>query len=242
MSPAHEEWQATLSVLTVREDEATIRDFRCDCRGETTCRAELGELLQLLERRRADIAVFFSHPHLVRSLIEQLQQRGKHVPEMVIAPAAGGADARLTVSVSLSGLSASAHPQEILSRLYEALRSAQAIAGGEDLVEAPARPRPQGVAGEPDRQAEGSDSRAGIGPPDSLPQDEAETALFDADTGPQRDEASRLAEPPPGPAAPETRVTVEIAPTDRARSDEFDELSAKLERILNQRLRQTSPP
>lgn len=126
MNQTHDEdADDTLTVLTVTQDGASIRGFHFDCRGETRCRPQLRELLQLLERRRADVAVFLAHPELVGSLVEQLRRRGKHVPEILIAPATSGPQPRLTVSMPLSGLSDAAQPQELLARLYEALRAAQ---------------------------------------------------------------------------------------------------------------------
>ncbi len=51
MNQAYDEREDdTLTVLTITQDEASLRGFHFDCRGETRCRAEMGELLQLLER------------------------------------------------------------------------------------------------------------------------------------------------------------------------------------------------
>jgi hypothetical protein len=219
MSPAHHEPEGLpagagngLTVLTVREGEASIRDFRFDCRGETSCRAELGELLQLLERRHADIAIFLAHPNLVTSLIEELRRRGKELPEMVIASPTDAADARVTVSVSLSGLSESAYPQELLARLYEALRAAQGGGRG-------------GPGGEP-------------GP-----------AKSDAEHPPVH--AQRLPEEKPkaGDETRDARTTGNVtSPAAGAADDagdpgaaDVDELRARLERVLNQRLQRSQP-
>lgn len=204
-----------MTVLTVREGEASIRDFRFDCRGETSCRAELGELLQLLERRHADIAIFLAHPNLVASLIEELRRRGREIPEMVIAPPSDAADARVTVSVSLSGLSESAYPQELLARLYEALRSAQ---GGE-VGALGGEPRPA----ESDSENRG---RQAQGAPAQQPRarDEAD------ETGDAR--TSSDATPP---VAAGTDNGGDLASAD------IDELSARLERVLNQRLHRSKP-
>jgi len=220
MAPAHQESEDNgLTVLTVREGEASIRDFRFDCRGETSCRAELGELLQLLERRHADIAIFLAHPNLVGSLIEELRRRGSQIPEMVIAPPTDSADARVTVSVSLSGLSESAYPQELLTRLYEALRAAQ---GG--------APMPVGARPEETHEAPSLATEARPG---------AEGTPTDHDAEP-RDTPTSEAVPHP---------QADGAATARARSDDggeqalpgIDELSARLERVLNQRLKRSQP-
>ena len=211
-----------LTVLMVQEDEARIRDFRFDCRGETRCRAELGELLQLLERRHADIAIFLAHPNLVPSLIEELRRRGGNMPEMVIAPPTDAADARVTVSVSLSGLSESAYPQELLARLYEALRVAQ----GAEAATAGTAPEPAG-----------SSVADSVAPAETPPAD----AQVQHDVGETGD--APVAADPPLPDFDELSRGVGEggADDDRRTSAEVDELSARLERVLNQRLHRSQP-
>lgn len=235
MSPAQHDSEGTgLTVLTVREGEACIRDFRFDCRGETSCRAELGELLQLLERRHADIAIFLAHPNLVGALIDELRRRGSDIPEMVIAPPTDAADARVTVSLSLSGLSESAYPQELLARLYEALRAAQdgscarmpvvAVDGGSPQAAGDDAPSTQ-VSG----PAERFDATAGLA--------EAEQLGLDI-------EAGVTAAPPAD--SPEQAEVIERRPEEAETSEsdaqaqtEIEELSARLQRILNQRLQRS---
>ncbi|UCH36365.1 MAG: hypothetical protein JSV65_08430 [Armatimonadota bacterium] len=241
MSPDHHESEGDgLTVLTVREGEASIRDFRFDCRGETSCRADLGELLQLLERRHADIAVFLSHPDLVGSLIEELRRRGRQVPDMVIAPPATDAEARVTVSVSLSGLSDSAYPQELLARLYEALRAAQA---GASSTEA-------GIDAE--RAASGASGTAsgtegGAPEPTAGASQDAEGAPVSGHaTPPRADGAPAVSAADGGEGAASAEVTGDspgAAPNDDGArpSPEVEELSARLERILNQRLHDSQP-
>ena len=240
MSPAqHDSDGNGLTVLTVREGEACIRDFRFDCRGETSCRAELGELLQLLERRHADIAIFLAHPNLVGALIEELRRRGSDIPEMVIAPPTDAADARVTVSVSLSGLSESAYPQELLARLYEALRSSQdgsraqtPVGTGDDVAPHVGHEEPAGP------QSSVSEEAAGAGTDLSGPEQQA----IDTQTG--ATVQSPLTETL-GDSLGQAGVADDGA--EKAQTDERDvqaqteieELSARLERILDQRLQQS---
>jgi hypothetical protein len=238
----HEPEGDGLTVLTVREGEASIRDFRFDCRGETSCRVELGELLELLERRHADIAIFLAHPNLVASLIEELRRRGSEVPEMVIAPPSEGADAKVTVSVSLSGLSESAYPQELLARLYEALRAAQSAAGA--VEPKPLRPRPEAPtdtetsAGQ-QRPATAQFSiaeseRVGEGPNEAASAPGTEVPAGEAPLSAPQAEA--VVTPSPDVVAPTDERSADAEPASEA--SEIDELSFRLERILNQRLQQ----
>jgi hypothetical protein len=237
----HESEGDGLTVLTVREGEASIRDFRFDCRGETSCRVELGELLQLLERRHADIAIFLAHPNLVGSLIEELRRRGRDVPEMVIAPPCDGADARVTVSVSLSGLSESAYPQELLARLYEALRAAQRGAASA------AEPRPLRADSNAATDAEGPTQH---GEPTPTPvsiteappvgEGQIQAASAEADVGEDVQEQGEAPAAAPADAAPPVSDAGSEAGADQYLS-EIDELSVRLERILNQRLQRPQP-
>lgn len=259
MSPGHNEPEANaLSVLTVRDGEASIRDFRFECRGETSCRAELDELLQLLERRRADIAIFLAHPSIIGSLIEELRRRGRKIPEMVIAPPTEGAEARVTVSVSLSGLSESAHPQELLARLYEALRAAQdgrwtvAAGVGEGPPAEPAESS-NAEAGADEGASQGADGEDSPGPPHldrGAPSAGPQAA---SGAGGQRGEGAeepfaRSAPAQDAPPAENDGGGKSDAPGNEASSrDEreesalIDELSARLERVVNQRLQQSQP-
>jgi len=241
MSPAQHDSEGNgLTVLTVREGEACIRDFRFDCRGETSCRAELGELLQLLERRHADIAIFLAHPNLVGALIEELRRRGSDIPEMVIAPPTDAADARVTVTVSLSGLSESAYPQELLARLYEALRSSQEGS----------RPQPPVGTGDGGVGLEVLDDDTAVPEPPIL----EENAEMGADlAGAEQPVIGTETDVNAEPAAAETSGAAlgEAGAADdgpgKAQTDERDvraqteieELSARLERILDQRLQQS---
>jgi len=239
MSPAQEEREGdTLTVLTVRQDEISLRGFHVDCRGETSCRAELGDLLQLLERRRADVAIFLAHPNLVGSLIEELRRRGKDVPEILIAPPTDAGEPRVTVSVSLSGLSESAHPLELLARLYEALCAAQGVA-----------PAPLAMAAEDApaaRQEEvWSQTPSGAEKKTGVEDVETETAAPDADAerqphmgaaAPVEATAAQNAQEAPAPDS------VGGADAEQGRDatsprTELDELSARLARILEHRLR-----
>jgi hypothetical protein len=239
----HEPEGDGLTVLTVREGEASIRDFRFDCRGETSCRVELGELLQLLERRHADIAIFLAHPNLVGSLIEELRRRGSDVPEMVIAPPSDGADAKVTVSVSLSGLSESAYPQELLARLYEALRAAQsADPGAGQPRPLHAQPSPPTDVEAPTDQAETAPTQLSITEPLPAGEGSGEAASPAAPAPSQGDasaappQAEALATPSPDAAPPVSGTSADSGPA--SESSEIDELSFRLERILNQRLQQ----
>ncbi|HUT74398.1 MAG TPA: hypothetical protein VM221_06150 [Armatimonadota bacterium] len=225
MSPAHEEWEGALTVLSVGEDEATIRDFRCDCRGETSCRAELGEIVQLLERRRADVAVFYCHPDLAGGLVEQLRRSDKSVPPIVIATHPDSDQAGVGVCVWLPGLSAAAHPYDILARLYQALCAVQGAGpnGGGDrsgssvvpagdaaaVIEGPARAQPPAryePASPPANPPDGASPNSAAGDSPTADEDPAGAVVVGADD-------------------------------DRAPSAEVSELGARLERILEQRLR-----
>jgi hypothetical protein len=246
MSPAHHDPEGNgLTVLTVREGEACIRDFRFDCRGETSCRAELGELLQLLERRHADIAIFLAHPTLVGSLIEELRRRGGAIPEMVIASPTDAADARVTVSLSLSGLSESAYPQELLARLYEALRATQ---GKSDTPFAAANPQMEGVPQVADESA--AATAESVADTNETARDHgAATAVGEAESAELglQNSAPEAALAAVGDVAGDQQATDpgrEETSADEAdgRMDaELEELSVRLEIVLNQRLQQSEP-
>jgi len=261
MTSAHYDSEGTaLTVLTVRGGEASIRDFRFDCHGETSCRPNLGELLQLLERRHADVAIFLAHPNLVGALIDELHRRGRKIPEMVIAPPSDAADARVTVSVSLSGLSESAYPQELLARLYEALRAAQNGAG--ELSRALGETEQAGTA-----LATPQDGCAQPSPAENEPaQEPTELLLFDADApaqppgngdgrlqqandtpsasalGAAPTAANELGDASADAITAEAEAADEVAinaSADAKQSAEVEEISARLERVLNQRLQRS---
>lgn len=261
MSSAHEERESALVVLSVREEVATLRDFRCHCHGETSCRAELSELLQLLERRRADIAIFFSHSNLVYSLVEELRRRGKEVPEMVVAASAEDGQAHFTVSFPLSGLSEPVTPQEILMRLHEALRTAQGLVpepAGVRLRPNPGKGSPrEGANAQTEASAQSQDaqrkedaslaSSACLNQPVSSEAGEATAceAGSGADTPQKEADAGHSADPATPTAASRPTGAPPTALGDdggESKGSELDELSARLERVLQQRLRHQSQP
>jgi hypothetical protein len=242
MSPAHEEWEGALTVLSVGEDEATIRDFRCDCRGETSCRAELGEIVQLLERRRADVAVFYCHPDLAGGLVEQLRRSDKRVPPIVIATHPDGDQAGVGVCVWLPGLSAAAHPYDILARLHQALCAVQGAGpnGGGDRAGssvAPAGDAAAAIEGPARAQLPDQQAGAAIGASPARPPARYEPASPPANPPDGASPNGAAGDSPTADEEPTDAIAIG-ADDDRTPSAQVSELGARLERILEQRLRQ----